>query len=536
MTGVRILFVLAMFGAQGAIAADTGSPGTSPELRQRAEDLAGAASQRFTDILDTEHKTPATHDPLAARNALKPATGSLAPVWDWLTRSAQSYDEIVIAQLKAKDDWTTIVERDAATSAPAQQAAPQVVPELRGWNGLLELVRYWLARANSTYRTEIVTPLRMPFGTPAPSAPSPMTASASGTGAAQPQQAEKQQAEEAIRREAEAADKQRREAEAADSERRAAEEQRIAAAAEEKRKAQEEARARLIAESEVKRKAAEAEAEKARLAAEEQRAAEETAARRKADEAEAKRIAEAETAAAARRKAEEDAKIAAAEADAAERRAVAEAEAQAKRQAEIDAEATRRMQAAANAKGPSRAEQVPAARTASGPVTGPVPPFPAAVTQESSDIAIAPAVPEKKPSAPDKTAKVVAKSREEITDEAVEPVAKPSKKPKVTAAKSSRAGKHVYAKKSKRRIAFKKAPRRHRKPHFGRRNWSAGSIVVGRHCACRCGRILLKPRKHRYANRLMHAPKHRVTRRHRAVQHGGHWGRVTYRHRLHYID
>lgn len=530
MTGVRILFVLAMFGAQGAIAADTGSPGTSPELRQRAEDLAGAASQRFTDILDVEHTAPPPHDAMTAHNA-QPATGSMAPVWDWLTRSAQSYDEIVIAQLKAKDDWTTIVERDGSLSSPAPQTTPQVVPELRGWNGLLELVRYWLARANSTYRTEIVTPLRMPFGTPAPNVPSPMTASTSGAGAAPTQPPEKRQAEEAIKREAEAADKQRREAEAADAERRAAEEKRIAASAEEKRKAQEEARARLIAESEAKRKAAEAEAEKARLAAAEQRAAE---AKRAAEQAEAKRVADTE--AEAKRKAEEDAKRAAAEADAAERRAVAEAEAQAKRQAEIDAEATRRMQAAADAKGSSRAEQVPAAKTGTGPVTGPVPPFPPAVTQESSDIAIAPAVPEKKPGAPDKTAKVVAKSRDELTDEAVEPVAKPSKKSKVTVAKSSRAGKHVYAKKSKSRIAFKKAPRRHRKAHFGKRNWSAGSIVVGRHCACRCGRVLLKPRKHRHAHRLMHAPKHRVTRRHRAVSHGAHRARLTHRHRLHYID
>ena len=524
MTGVRILFVLAMLGAQGAIAADNGVPGTSPELRQRAEDLAGAASQRFTDILDAEHQAPRGHDTTAARETHKPATGSLAPVWDWLSRSAQSYDEIVVAQLKAKDDWTTIVERDAAPSAPAQQAAPQVVPELRGWNGVLEMVRYWLARASSAYRTEIVTPLRMPFGTPAPSAPSPMTASVAGAGAAQPQQAEKQQAEEAIKREAEAADLQRR----------AAEEKRLAEAAEAKRKAQEEARARLIAESEAKRKAAEAEAEaeKVRAAAEEQQRAAE--AKRKAEEAEAKRLAAAE--AAAKLKAEEDTKRAAAEADAAERRAVAEAEAQAKRQAEIDAEATRRIEAAASAKGTSHAEPVPPVRTATGPVTGPVPPFPPAATRESSGIAIAPGIPEKKPGDTQKTGKVVAKSREEITGDAVEPVAKPSRKPKLAAAKPSRAGKHVYAKKSKSRIALKQAPRRHRKAHFGKRAWSAGSVVVHRHCACRCGRVLLKPRKHRRATRMIHAPRHHVSRHHRAVSHRAHRVRVTYRHRRHYID
>ena len=52
MTGMRSLFVLAMLGAPGAIAADNAAPPVTPALRQRAEDLAGAASQRFTDILD----------------------------------------------------------------------------------------------------------------------------------------------------------------------------------------------------------------------------------------------------------------------------------------------------------------------------------------------------------------------------------------------------------------------------------------------------------------------------------------------------
>ena len=52
MTGMRSLFVLAMLSAQGAVAAENGPPQVTPALRQRAEDLAGAASQRFTDILD----------------------------------------------------------------------------------------------------------------------------------------------------------------------------------------------------------------------------------------------------------------------------------------------------------------------------------------------------------------------------------------------------------------------------------------------------------------------------------------------------
>ena len=52
MTGMRSLLVLALFGAQSVFAAENEGPRITSELRQRAEDLAGAASQRFTDILD----------------------------------------------------------------------------------------------------------------------------------------------------------------------------------------------------------------------------------------------------------------------------------------------------------------------------------------------------------------------------------------------------------------------------------------------------------------------------------------------------
>ena len=41
MTGMRSLVVLALLGAQGAVAADDVPPQVTPTLRQRAEDLAG---------------------------------------------------------------------------------------------------------------------------------------------------------------------------------------------------------------------------------------------------------------------------------------------------------------------------------------------------------------------------------------------------------------------------------------------------------------------------------------------------------------
>ncbi len=107
MTGMRSLFVLAMLSAQGAMAAENEPPQVTPQLRQRAEDLAGAASKRFSDILDDEQR-------VAQAQPDTPSTqrGTFAPVWEWLARSSQVYDEVVIAQLKNKDGWTVVVQRN----------------------------------------------------------------------------------------------------------------------------------------------------------------------------------------------------------------------------------------------------------------------------------------------------------------------------------------------------------------------------------------------------------------------------------------
>jgi len=95
MTGMRFLFVLAMLGANGAIAAEDQSQSEAPALRQRAEDLARAASQRFTEILDTGKQT----QPSATQADGKGSPTPYARVVDWLARSSKSYDDIVIAEL-----------------------------------------------------------------------------------------------------------------------------------------------------------------------------------------------------------------------------------------------------------------------------------------------------------------------------------------------------------------------------------------------------------------------------------------------------
>lgn len=573
MTSMRSLFVLAIsLGTHGAVAAE-GQPNTdTPELRQRAEDLARAASERFTDILDGDRKAVAqAKEPPRPEQPHAHGDARMKPVWDWLERSAQSYDDVVVAQLKSKDDtWTTIVEGPGGAGAASEPA-----PQLRGWSGLLEHVRHWLARANRAYRTQIVTPLSTRDGQtlPAEAEPrAPIAASAAGSGAqtAPASAMAQEQAAEAIRREAEAADKLRHEAQAAeekraaeeaeskkraqlqaaDIQRRADEEKRLAAAAAEKRKAQEEARARLIKEAEDKRAADEAEskrraeeqaAEIQRRADEEKRRESEAAAKTKAD-AEAKRVAEA---AEAKRKADE-ARRQAEEADAAERVAVAQYEAETKRKADIDAEATKRMEAAARSKEAARASAVAPTPGGAGPSTGPSASASAApaknsgqqqsadarsgngVVSEDSSVAM-PVVPEKKPADDRGAAKAAAKSREDAVDEAIA-VPTRTKKTKSASRAAGKGKSYAYAKKAKRHAAYKAGFGKRPKAHVRKRRWEHGTIFVVRHCACRCGRQLVRPRTYGSAGRHVRVKRgHHVTGKHR-----GGW--VTHWHRRHYID
>ena len=588
MRGVRFLFVLAVLGTQGGVvAAEREAQPEAPELRQRAEDLARAASQRFTEILDGGRQQvaqAAAPQPSGDKRTREPAA-ALAPVLDWLERASKSYDDTVLVQLRQKDGWATIVQRsgEAPAPLPAAPAAQTAQPELRGWSGLAEIMRYWLARANSAYRNEIVTPLRGPEAGEAapadavaqrPAAPASATGSAPAVTPATTETPRKLKADDDVKRAAEAGDAQRRaveasakraaqevdankrraEAKAAEA-RRAEEEKRLAAAAEEKRKAQAEARARLLEEAETRRKAeakraveaaeakrkADAEAKRLAEAAEAKRKAEE--AKRKA-EAEAKRLAEQ---ADAKRKAAE-AKRQAEEADAAERRAVAEAEAEAKRKAEIEAEATRRSAAAARAKD--------AARSASaGTVAAPAPAAPAlavplppaskgsgqgftAVGKENSALAITPQSPERKPGpkAPVGPAKAASTAREEAAiAEASQPSSvKAKSRPKSASFALSKRKRYAYSGSAKQHHAYRhkrgKRAKLHSRPYHLR---SAAVVYIGHRCDCRCPRTYVKrgrasghaswrphPGAHRYRVAL---PKHHYR------------GRVSHRHHRHYI-
>ena len=171
MTGMRSLFVLAMLSAHAAAAAENEAPQVTPELRQRAEDLAGAASSRFTEFLGGEKRMAQNAPPASTTGPVKD-NGTFSRVWEWLARSSQTYDDVVVAQLKNNDGWTVIVQRsgDAAPIQTPMTAEPleEPRPQLRGWSGLVEVVRDWLARANRSYRNEVVKPLLEPAEPGAP--------------------------------------------------------------------------------------------------------------------------------------------------------------------------------------------------------------------------------------------------------------------------------------------------------------------------------------------------------------------------------
>jgi nucleoid-associated protein YgaU len=343
MTGTRSSFVLLIILVSHAasltpVLAQEKSGG-DVSLRQRAEDLARAASDRFSEILSGEPSDKVAQGP-GGKGTPREAQ-PLDPVWDWLGQASRAYRGVIITKLKnPSGDVAVLVPPDnTASKLPAAPAAGEMVrePEPRlGWTYLVERVREWLAQANRSYRTEVVKKLvepqpaiEAPAAATAPeraSVPPPGPAPQAVAAAREADTAQKATEAKAGKTEAEA----KRKAEAVAKRK---------ADAEAKRKAEAEAEAKRKAEAEAKRKA-EAEAEAKRKAdAEAKRKAEaEEAAKRKA-EAEAKRKAEAEEA--AKRKAEAEAKRKA-EAEAEAKR---KAEAEAKRKAEAEAEAKRKADA-----------------------------------------------------------------------------------------------------------------------------------------------------------------------------------------------
>ena len=385
MTGPRSAFVLtAMLAAQScfgdAALAQAGEPPARPlvvadeqsaptsdaSLRKRAEDLARAASERFSEIMAGGRKA---QEQVAQSTAPTPEgapreTGAIddafAPVWGWLARSAKDYNDVIVAKLKNPSgdvvilapQGTVVAQKDALPQVPQPKSSelPEVkVPEPQAgwsWGAVEERVRDWLARANRSYRNEIVKKLKQP-GSEEPQWPPAEVVPQAPTPADVAAEAEAEQHAAEVRREAEEAEAQHK---ADDAKRVADEEEAKRKADAEAKRVADEAAAKSKADTEARRLADEAEAQR-KVDAEAKHIAEETEAKRKAeekrlaDQAEAKRKADAES----MQKADAEAKRVADEAEA-KRKAVAEAkqkaDAEAKRLAD-DAEAKRKAEAEA---------------------------------------------------------------------------------------------------------------------------------------------------------------------------------------------
>jgi nucleoid-associated protein YgaU len=379
MTGTRSSFVLLVVLVSHAASLEPvlaqEKSGGEPTLRQRAEDLARDASDRFTEILSGDRGSKVAE---GADKGAGPGAGAdgrpLDPIWDWLGQASRAYRGVIITKLRnpSGDVAILVPPGGSAPKLPTAPIAGEIVrePEPRlGWTYMVESVREWLARANRSYRTEVVKKLVEPRGgvpartaevapesavpaAPAPEAPAaqqmaaaPQADAAADVAAAkvEPKSDEKRKAAAAVEAKREAEAEAKRKAEAAAEAKRKAEaaaEAQRKAEAEAKRKADADAKRKAEAEAEAKRKAAAEAKQKAEAAAE---------AQRKAD-AEAKRKAEA--AAEAQRKADADAKRKAEAAAEAQRKADAEA----KRKAEVAAEAQRKADAEAKQKAAAAAE------------------------------------------------------------------------------------------------------------------------------------------------------------------------------------
>jgi len=143
---------------------------SSGNLRRRAEDLAGAASKRFSEIL-SEQNGDAQADGAGANADGKSTQRAddlmLTPVWDWLASASRDYENIIVAKLRTSSGVVEIVTppRQALAQAevpptPPVQSAPAAEP---GWGSIIDNIREWLARANRSYHNEIVKKLARPW-------------------------------------------------------------------------------------------------------------------------------------------------------------------------------------------------------------------------------------------------------------------------------------------------------------------------------------------------------------------------------------
>ena len=190
MTGNRSFFVLMAAcialtvgsgGAQssptsagsGAASSNAGEPSRQHEsksnVRRRAEDLAGAASERFSEILskqEGEKPIQVGGADASRERAQRSNRPTLIPVWDWLARASRDYENVIIAKLKNPSGEVEIETSPnramAQGEVPSTRLAQDAPASQFGWGSIIETIRDWLARANRSYRNEIVRNLVQP--------------------------------------------------------------------------------------------------------------------------------------------------------------------------------------------------------------------------------------------------------------------------------------------------------------------------------------------------------------------------------------
>ncbi|MFA9550076.1 MAG: LysM peptidoglycan-binding domain-containing protein [Hyphomicrobium sp.] len=137
-------------------------------MRRRAEDLAGAASKRFSDILSEQEGDAKIHHKgrdAGGKSAQRANDLTLIPVWDWLARASRDYENIIVAKLKNPSGEVKIVTPPSRVLAQAElPTAPEQTPPppQPGWGSIIENIREWLARANRSYHNEVVKKLAQP--------------------------------------------------------------------------------------------------------------------------------------------------------------------------------------------------------------------------------------------------------------------------------------------------------------------------------------------------------------------------------------
>lgn len=185
-----------------AIVAYEAPAGPAPAIRdaqrQRAEALAKAASEKFSEVIPETAaqprlaQVPAQPSPPAAAKAAPAAqrlappagdTGLTAPLTNWLERSAKDYQDLVVRGLSEPAGGGGAVPAPAAKPAPSaprpappvktteQQPAKQSVTgpvsglasdPLDALTDAQTAVQDWLARANREYQAEIMRRLETP--------------------------------------------------------------------------------------------------------------------------------------------------------------------------------------------------------------------------------------------------------------------------------------------------------------------------------------------------------------------------------------